>query len=58
MKSFFKYTIVLITMSLLSSCFKDNDDSPSNSFEIKDFVSAAERYSQINETTRYFSLTN
>ena len=38
MKSFFKYTIVLITMSLLSSCFKDNDDSPSNSFEIKDFV--------------------
>jgi len=27
-------------------------------FEIKDFVSAAERYSQINETTRYFSLTN
>ena len=38
MKSFFKYTIVLITISLLSSCFKDNDDSPSNSFEIKDFV--------------------
>ena len=27
-------------------------------FEIKDFVSTAERYSQINETTRYFSLTN
>ena len=27
-------------------------------FEINDFVSVAERYSQINETTRYFSLTN
>ena len=38
MKSFFKYTIVLICLSFSFSCFEDDDDSISNSTEIKDFV--------------------
>ena len=38
MKSFFKYTIILICLSFSFSCFEDDDDSISNSTEIKDFV--------------------
>ena len=38
MKSFFKYSVIIISISLFSSCFEDNDDSLSSSIEIKDFV--------------------
>ena len=38
MKSFFKYSVIIISISLFSSCFEDNDDSLPSSIEIKDFV--------------------
>ena len=38
MKSFFKYIFILITLSSSFSCFEDDNDSPSTSSEIKDFV--------------------
>ena len=38
MKFFIKYTILIFFLSISFSCFEDNDDSISNSSEIKDFV--------------------
>jgi C-terminal processing protease CtpA/Prc len=38
MKFFIKFTILIFFLSISFSCFEDNDDSISNSSEIKDFV--------------------
>lgn len=38
MKSIFKFTLLILILSLTFSCFEDNDDSISGNTDIKDFV--------------------